>query len=125
MPTPIRDDRGLTESVQLAILWPLLMLATLGIIQSGIWLNARNVAFRAATVAVDAARGSYGSAADAEAAARGVAESGGLKQVQVSVIRRAAIVDVTVRARAVLILDLGLGSLTANASAPVERVSQP
>ena len=125
MPTPIRDDRGLTESVQLAILWPLLMLATLGIIQSGIWLHARNVAFRAATVAVDAARGSYGSAADAEAAARGVAESGGLKQVHVSVIRRAAIVDVTVRARAVLILDLGLGSLTANASAPVERVSQP
>ena len=125
MPKPIRDDRGLTESVQLAILWPLLMLATLGIIQSGIWLHARNVAFRAATVAVDAARGSYGSAADAEAAARGVAESGGLKQVQVSVIRRAAIVDVTVRARAVLILDLGLGSLIANASAPVERVSQP
>jgi Flp pilus assembly protein TadG len=125
VPKPVRDDRGLTESVQLAILWPLLMLATLGIIQSGIWLHARNVAFRAATVAVDAARGSYGSAADAEAAARGVAESGGLKQVQVSVIRRAAIVDVTVRARAVLILDLGLGSLTANASAPVERVSQP
>jgi Flp pilus assembly protein TadG len=125
VPKPIRDDRGLTESVQLAILWPLLMLATLGIIQSGIWLHARNVAFRAATVAVDAARGSYGSAADAEAAARGVAEAGGLKQVQVSVIRRAAIVDVTVRASAVLILDLGLGPLTAHASAPIERVSQP
>ena len=125
MPTPIRDDRGLTESVQLAILWPLLMLATLGIIQSGIWLHARNVAFRAATVAVDAARGSYGSAVDAEAAARVVAEAGGLKQVQVSVVRRAAVVDVTVRARAVLILDLGLGSLTASASAPVERVTQP
>jgi len=125
VPTPIRDDRGLTESVQLAILWPLLMLATLGIIQSGIWLHARNVAFRAATVAVDAARGSYGCAADAEAAARVVAEAGGLKQVQVSVVRRAAVVDVTVRARAVLILDLGLGSLTASASAPIERVSQP
>jgi Flp pilus assembly protein TadG len=123
--TPIRDERGLTESVQLAILWPLLMVATLGIIQSGIWLHARNVAFRAATVAADAARGSYGSTADAEAAARGIAESGGLKQVQVSVARRAAVVDVTVRARAVLILDLGLGSLTATASAPVERVTQP
>jgi Flp pilus assembly protein TadG len=125
VPTPTRDDHGLTESVQLAILWPLLMLATLGIIQSGIWLHARNVAFRAATVAVDAARGSYGSTADAEAAARVVAEAGGLKQVQVSVVRRAAVVDVTVRARAVLILDLGLGSLTASASAPVERVTQP
>jgi Flp pilus assembly protein TadG len=125
VPTPIRDDRGLTESVQLAILWPLLMLATLGIIQSGIWLHARNVAFRAATVAVDTARGSYGSAADAEAAARVVAEAGGLKQVQVSVVRRAAVVDATVRAHAVLILDLGLGSLTASASAPVERVTQP
>jgi Flp pilus assembly protein TadG len=123
--TRIRDERGLTESVQLAILWPLLILATLGIIQSGIWLHARNVAFRAATVAADAARGSYGSVADAEAAARGIAESGGLEQVQVSVIRRTAVVDVTVRANAVLILDLGLGSLTATASAPVERVTQP
>ena len=101
------------------------MLATLGIIQSGIWLHARTVAFRAATVAADAARGSYGSTADPEAAARGIAESGGLKQVQVSVARRAAVVDVTVRARAVLILDLGLGSLTATASTPVERVTQP
>ena len=125
MPTPIRDERGLTESVQLAILWPLLMLATLGIIQSGIWLHARNVAFRAASVAADEARGSYGSVADAEAAAIGIAEAGGLKQVQVSVVRRAAVVDVTVRARAVLILDLGLGSLSASASVPVERVTQP
>ena len=125
MPTPIRDERGLTESVQLAILWPLLMLATLGIIQSGIWLHARNVAFRAASVAVDAARGSYGSVADAEAAAVGIAQAGGLKQVQVSVVRRAAVVDVTVRGRVVLIVDLGLGSLSASASAPLERVTQP
>ena len=125
MPTPIRDERGLTESVQLAILWPLLMLATLGIIQSGIWLHARNVAFRAASVAADEARGSYGSVADAEAAAIGIAEAGGLKHVQVSVVRRAAVVDVTVRASAVLILDLGLGSLSASASVPVERVTQP
>jgi Flp pilus assembly protein TadG len=120
-----RDERGLTESVQLAILWPLLLLATLGIIQSGIWLHDRNVALRAATVAADLARGSYGDPTAASAAARGIAESGGLQQVDVSVRRGRASVDVTVRARAVLILDLGLGTLTANASAPVERVTRP
>lgn len=120
-----RDERGLTESVQLAILWPLLLLATLGIIQSGIWLHGRNVAFRAATVAADVARGSYGDATGAETAAREIAESGGLRQVDVAVSRGPAVVMVTVRARAVLILDLGLGALTATASAPAERVTQP
>ena len=52
--------------MQWAILWPLLLLLTLGIIQAGIFLHGRNVATAAATAAVDAARGSYGSAADAE-----------------------------------------------------------
>ena len=125
MATISRGERGLTESVQLAMLWPLLLLATLGIIQSGIWLHGRNVALRAATVAADSARGSYGSSAEAEAAARGIAESGGLQDVEVAVSRGPAVVDVIVRARAVLILDLGMGTLTATASAPVERVTQP
>jgi Flp pilus assembly protein TadG len=122
---PTRTERGLSESVQYALVWAVLMLATLGIIQAGIWLHGRNVALRAASAAADVARGSYGTASEAEAVAAGIAQSGGLKQVKVTVDRSSTSVAITVRARAVLILDLGLGSLAATASAPVERVSQP
>ena len=125
MPGPIRSERGLSESVQYALIWPVLMIATLGIIQAGIWLHGRNVALRAASAATDVARGSYGASADAVAVATGIAHAGGLKQVSVTVNRGSTDVTVTVRAQSVLILDLGLGSLAETASAPVERVSQP
>jgi len=120
-----RSERGLSESVQYALIWPVLMLATLGIIQSGIWLHGRNVALRAASAAADIARGSYGTTADAAAVATRIAESGGLKQISVTVHRGPTSVTATVQAQAALILDLGLGSLTEGASTPVERVSQP
>src|SRR5215218_5550123 len=95
-----RSERGLSESVQYALIWPVLMLATLGIIQSGIWLHGRNVALRAASAAADAA-----------AVATRIAESGGLKQISVTVHRGPTSVTATVQAQAALILDLGLGSL--------------
>ena len=120
-----RSERGVSESVQYALIWPVLMLATLGIIQSGIWLHGRNVAQRAATAAADTARGTYGTSGDAEAIARDIAHSGGLQQISVEVRRSSTVVTVVVHAQAALILDLGLGSLSETASAPVERVTQP
>jgi len=120
-----RSERGVSESVQYALIWPVLMLATLGIIQSGIWLHGRNVAQRAATAAADTARGTYGTSRDAEAVARDIAQSGGLQEISVVVRRSPAAVTVVVHAQAALILDLGLSSLTETASAPVERVTQP
>ena len=65
------------------------MLVTLGIIQAGIHLHGRNVAQRAATAAVDAARGSYGTTAEAQEIANGIARSGGLEGVSVRVTRGA------------------------------------
>ena len=120
-----RSERGVSESVQYALIWPVLMLATLGIIQSGIWLHGRNVAQRAATAAADTARGTYGTSGDAEAVARDIAQAGGLQEISVVVRRSSTAVTVVVQAQAALILDLGLSSLTETASAPVERVTQP
>src|SRR5215207_4069463 len=120
-----RSERGVSESVQYALIWPVLMLVTLGIIQSGIWLQGRNVAQRAATAAADTARGTYGTPGDAEAVARDIARSGGLQDISVVVRRSPTAVTVVVHAQAALIFDLGLGSLTETASAPVERVTQP
>ena len=120
-----RDERGLSESVQWAVLWPALMLVTLGIIQAGIFLHGRNVAQRAATAAVDAARGSYGSAADAQHLAANIAASAGLKDVSVRVQRSGTTVTADISATAPMIFDLRLGRISETASAPLERVTAP
>lgn len=119
------DDRGLTESVQLAVVFPLLMLLILGIIEGGLWLHGRNVAHRAATAAVDVARGSYGSPTEARELAVSLAEAGGLRGVTVDVSDGPVDVRVVVRATAPTLLDLGLGRLDETAAAPRERVTQP
>ena len=121
----VRDERGLSESVQWAVLWPLLMLVTLGIIQAGIFLHGRNVAQRAATAAVDAARGSYGSTADAEQLGMTVAGSGGLRNIWVRVQRTSTTVTADVSAYPPMIFDLALGQINETAAAPLERVTQP
>jgi Flp pilus assembly protein TadG len=120
-----RDERGLSESVQWAILWPLLMLVTLGIIQAGIFLHGRNVAQRAATAAVDAARGTYGNTADAESLGSTIAGSGGLRSISVRVQRTGTTVTVDISAYAPMIFDLRLGRINETATAPLERVTQP
>jgi Flp pilus assembly protein TadG len=120
-----RDERGLSESVQWAVLWPLLMLLTLGIIQAGIFLHGRNVAQRAATAAVDAARGSYGSTGDAEQLGARIASAGGLRNISVRVRRTGSTVTADVTAYPPMILDLDLGRIDETAAAPVERVTRP
>jgi Flp pilus assembly protein TadG len=111
--------------VQWAVLWPLLMLLTLGIIQAGIFLHGRNAAQRAATAAVDAARGSYGSAADAEELGATIAGSGGLRSISVRVQRTGSTVTADVSAYAPMIFDLELGRINETAAAPLERVTPP
>ena len=120
-----RDERGLRESTQWAILWPLILLVSLGIIQAGIYLHGRNVAHRAATAAVDAARGSYGSVAEAQQLAEGIARAGGLRSVSISINRGPTVVTADVRADPVLIMDIGIGRVWETAAAPREKVSQP
>lgn len=119
-----RNERGLSQSVQYAVILPTLMLVTLGIIQAGIWVSGHNVAVRAAQAAADVASGSYGQTATAQDRANRLAAAGGLQNVEVTVTRDAARVHVTVSGRAPLILEQGLGRITETASAPVERVTR-
>ncbi len=120
-----RDQRGITESAQFALIWPLLLLVSLGIIQAGIWIHGHNVANRAANAAVDAASGSYGSSAEARQIAEGIARSGGLTAVDVRVSAGSTVTQVTVAGNAPTLLDLPLGRIHETASAPVERVTRP
>jgi len=105
--------------------WPLLALLTLGVIQAGVWLHGRNVAQRAAVVATDIARGSYGSVAEARRSAEQLTAAGGLTGVTVTIAITGAEVSAVVAADPPLILDVGLGRLQERASAPRERVTQP
>ena len=120
-----RNERGLSESTQWAVLFSLLMLVTLGIIQAGIVLHGRNVAQRAATAAVGVARGSYGTVAEAEELASDIARSGGLEAVSVRVTRGAVQATADVNGEAPAILDIGIGRIHESASAPLERAVSP
>jgi Flp pilus assembly protein TadG len=125
MASPRRSERGLSESVQFAVVWPLLVLLTLGIIQAGLWLHGRNVAQRAAATAVDVARGSYGIPAEARRKAERLAAAGGLRSVTVDLSTGGVEVRATVSADAPTIVEIGAGRLHESASAPRERVTQP
>lgn len=120
-----RDERGLSDSVQLALLWPVLMLVTLGIIQAGVWLHARDVAHRVVSAAVDTARGSAGSVGEAQALGLDLARAGGLQDASLQVSRGPTAVSATVTAASPLLLDLGLGRISESASAPLERLTPP
>jgi TadE-like protein len=124
-PAAPRDQRGQSQSVQYAVILPVLMLSTLGVIQAGVWLHGRDVAVRAANGAADVARGSFGTAAEAEDLGAKLAAAGGLKNVRVTVVRSAGRADVTVSADPPLIFDVGLDRISETASVPVERVTQP
>jgi Flp pilus assembly protein TadG len=122
---PHRDERGLSESVQFAVVWPVLMLVTLGVLQAGLWLHGRNVAQRAATAAVDTARGTAGSVDAARDLATDLARTGGLDEVSVQVTRGPTTTTATVTAGSPLLLNFGLGRLRESATAPVERATPP
>lgn len=125
MRTRSRDERGLSESAQWAVLFSLLMLVTLGIIQAGIYLHGRNVAQRAATAAVDAARGSFGTTAEAQQLATDIARGGGLEGVTVRITRGSSTVTADVTGQAPSMIDIGVAQVHETASAPLERVTQP
>lgn len=119
------DQRGISESAQFALIWPALLLVTLGIIQAGIWIHGHNVAGRAANAAADVASGTYGSPGEARQIAHGIARGGGLAEVAVTVSTGPASVEVTVAGTAPMLLDLPLGRIIETAAAPVERVTRP
>lgn len=120
-----RNERGLSESVQFAVVLPLLMLVTLGIIQAGLLLHGRNVVHRAATAASDIASGTYGTETEARGLAESLARAGGLRDVSVDLVRSPTEVRVSVSADAPTLLDIGSGRLRETATAPRERVTNP
>lgn len=117
----VRDERGMT-TIQVAILFPVVLFWIMLIVQYGLWWHAKQVANAAAAEAVDAAQVSSGSARDGEdAAASYLAQSGNLDNITVTVSREPTVVTVEVRGDAPQLVPGFAWSVTARSTAPVER----
>lgn len=66
-----RGDRG-EASIQMAIVFPFVILLTLAVVQAGMWFHARNIALAAAREGVTAARTYQATDSDGAARAREV-----------------------------------------------------
>lgn len=117
-----RAQRGLSESVQWAVLTPLLLLVVLGIVHSGIWLHGRNVAANAALAGAEAQSLSGAGSDVGGSVARDVAQRGGLRDVQVSSSRSGGEVVVVVTGRVDSFYSLGTTEVSSRAEMPEERV---
>ncbi|MEZ5219686.1 MAG: pilus assembly protein [Ilumatobacteraceae bacterium] len=121
-----RSERGMT-TIQVAILFPVVLLWLMLIIQYGLWWHAKQVANAAAAEAVDAAQVSDGTAADGEAAASSyLDQSGNLENVTVAVDRQPTLVIAEVHGDAPQLVPGFSWSVTARSEAPVERfIAEP
>ena len=118
-------DRG-SSVVEMAILTPALLLLLFGIVQAGLFYNARNIATTAAQVGVGVARAENGSFGQGATATRSYLQQfDSLASAQVGGGRTANNVTITVAVDAPSVLPgLSLPQINASASAPVEAFSQ-
>lgn len=117
-----RNERGYSESLQWAMLVPVLMLLLLGAIQMGMMWHGRNTAHHAAAAAAEAASIHRAPPGAGHQAAVQIADAGGLSDVAVHISRSTERVDVAVTANVPVLIDLGMGRVTQRASSPVEAV---
>jgi Flp pilus assembly protein TadG len=123
-----RDDRGDT-SIQMAIIFPFVLLATVAVIQASMWYYARQIALTAAREGLTAARAYESSPADGAAQARDVlgrVAGDSLRGYSVSASSDGQRVRVQVSGTAMSMIP-GVSGLqvTQSASGPVERWTVP
>ena len=92
-------ERGVSESLQWSLVWPVVLLVVVAVIQIAVVLQARATVTEArAAVRVQALRGSH--AGEAEATARDVAQTSKVTDVTVTVSTTDSLVRVDVEGRA-------------------------
>lgn len=109
-------------TIQVAILFPVVLFWLMLIVQYGLWWHAKQVANAAAAEAVDAAQVETGTAGEGRAAAAGyLNESGNLTSITILVNREPTMVTAEVRGDAPQLVPGFSWSVTARSQAPVER----
>jgi len=120
-----RPDRGMSGSVQWAVLVPVILFTVLGAIQAGLWMHGRTVASHAAIAAAEEAALLGASEADARTLGTDIAASGGLTDIQVLLVVDANNARATVRGRMPTFVDLGQTRVSEQATRPREQVTRP
>lgn len=122
------DDRG-DASIQMAIVYPFVLLAAIAVIQASMWYYARQIALTAAREGVTAARNYQAGPADGTARARlvlGRTAGDSLRSVSVSASSDGERVRVQVRGVAQSLVPGVPGlTITQSASGPAERWVEP
>ncbi|MEU1084292.1 TadE family protein [Streptomyces sp. NPDC005908] len=122
------DDRG-DASIQMAIVYPFVLLAAIAVIQASMWYYARQIALTAAREGVTAARTYQAGPADGTARARqvlGRIAGDSLRSVSVSASSDGERVRVQVSGVAQSLLPGVPGlTITQSASGPAERWVEP
>ena len=109
-------------TIQVAILFPAILLWLMLIVQYGLWWHAKQVANAAAAEAVSAAQIPTGTESGGSAAAQQVLDdAGNLDDVRIVVDREADIVVAEVRGNAPQLVPGFDWSVTARSYAPIER----
>ena len=119
-PTSSRSARGLSESVQWAVLTPLVLMVLLGLIHAGVLMHGRGVAGQAALAGAEAQSLSGSGPGVGERVAREVAEAGGLRSVDVQAGQEGGNARVEVRAHVDSFMTAGLTRVASIAWQPVE-----
>jgi Flp pilus assembly protein TadG len=124
----VRGDRG-SATLEITVLFPVVLLLILGVVQGALYYHARDVALAAAADGLTAARSRAGSAQEGRRAAVAFLGRAGGKDVlpaaQVSAVRTVAEATVTVTGRAMSLLPgLPGWSISQTASGPVERFTR-
>lgn len=119
------DQRGVNDSLQWAIITPLLLLVILGALQVGLWSHGRTVASNAAIAAAEEAARLGASASDAQRLATDIATRSGLSDVSVRVEVTAERSRSVVSGRMPTFIDLGQTRVSEQATRPRERVTRP
>ena len=116
------NERGFSESVQWAMILPLVMVLLLGAIQVGMLWHGRNTVRHAAAAAAEAESAYAPAPGSGQQSATQIAAAGGITAVTVMVARSQGWVEVEVSGAVPVLIDLGMGHVTERASAPLEAV---
>ncbi len=119
-----RSDRGLSESVQWAVVFPALAVCVLGLIQAGVWLNGVTVVRAAAATVAETEALAGVTAGSGEAAGRRLAHERGVEVTSIEISSTTERIDVRVVGRVPIFFDVGQGSVTGTAAAPRERTTR-
>lgn len=115
----------MSDSVQWAMLAPIVLLTVIGILQLGLWGYARTLAVNAAGAGAEEAAPVTASLGGGEAVATYLALKGGLVNLTVACRPQGDSVTCRVGGTVPGLIDVGINHIDAQATRPKERVTTP